>query len=124
WCRTSAPAPRCREGIDSYGTTLGQASLGVPTVAASAGRTLPADRKECDVSLMPPADLATRLASGLLSFPVTHFDAELNVEEPRYRGPLAWQASYDIAGLFAGGGTGEGFSLTMAEVDAVVRAAV
>lgn len=76
------------------------------------------------MNLMPPADLAERLSSGLLSFPVTHFDAELNVDESRYREHLAWQASHDIAGLFAGGGTGEGFSLTAEETDVVVRAAV
>ncbi|MFD0203383.1 MULTISPECIES: 5-dehydro-4-deoxyglucarate dehydratase [Saccharothrix] len=71
-----------------------------------------------------PAALADRLASGLLSFPVTHFDADLRFDEPRYREHLAWQASFDVAGLFAAGGTGEGFSLTPAEVDRVVRAAV
>jgi 5-dehydro-4-deoxyglucarate dehydratase len=73
---------------------------------------------------MPPDELAARLASGLLSFPVTHFDAALEFDEPRYREHLAWQAGYDVAGLFAAGGTGEGFSLTTAEVDRVVRAAV
>jgi 5-dehydro-4-deoxyglucarate dehydratase len=76
------------------------------------------------VTLMPPEELAHRLASGLLSFPVTHFDADLELDEPRYREHLAWQASHDVAGLFAAGGTGEGFSLTSAEVDRVVRAAV
>jgi 5-dehydro-4-deoxyglucarate dehydratase len=71
-----------------------------------------------------PADLASRLTTGLLSFPVTHFDDDLEFDEPRYREHLAWQAGYDVAGLFAAGGTGEGFSLTSAEIDRVVRAAV
>ena len=71
-----------------------------------------------------PTALADRLASGLLSFPVTHFDADLRFDEARYREHLAWQASFDVAGLFAAGGTGEGFSLTPAELDQVVRAAV
>jgi 5-dehydro-4-deoxyglucarate dehydratase len=71
-----------------------------------------------------PDALAARLRSGLLSFPVTHFDDELRFDEPRYREHLAWQASFEVAGLFAAGGTGEGFSLTPAEVDRVVRAAV
>ncbi|MFI9007838.1 5-dehydro-4-deoxyglucarate dehydratase [Actinosynnema sp. NPDC053489] len=71
-----------------------------------------------------PAVLADRLASGLLSFPVTHFDADLRFDEARYREHLAWQAGFDVAGLFAAGGTGEGFSLTPAEVDRVVRVAV
>jgi 5-dehydro-4-deoxyglucarate dehydratase len=76
------------------------------------------------VTLMPPADLAARLAAGLLSFPATHFDDDLAFDEHRYREHLAWQASFGVAGLFAAGGTGEGFSLTSAEIDAVVRAAV
>jgi 5-dehydro-4-deoxyglucarate dehydratase len=71
-----------------------------------------------------PAALARHLGTGLLSFPVTPFDRELRVDERRYREHLAWQASYDVAGLFAAGGTGEGFSLTHDEVDQVVRIAV
>lgn len=74
--------------------------------------------------LMPPDVLADRLASGLLSFPVTHFDADLQFDEARYRDHLAWQASFDVAGLFAAGGTGEGFSLTPGEANRVVRVAV
>lgn len=76
------------------------------------------------VTLTPPAELANRLAAGLLSFPVTHFDGQLAFDEPRYREHLAWQASFGVAGLFAAGGTGEGFSLTSGEIDTVVRAAV
>ncbi|WP_235564543.1 5-dehydro-4-deoxyglucarate dehydratase [Modestobacter sp. Leaf380] len=73
---------------------------------------------------MSPADLAPQLASGLLSFPVTHFDADLAFDEARYREHLSWLSGFEVAGLFAAGGTGEGFSLTGAEVDRVVRAAV
>jgi len=76
------------------------------------------------VTLLPPDELADRLRSGLLSFPVTHFDADLQFDEPRYREHLAWQAGFDVAGLFAAGGTGEGFSLTPPEIDQVVRTAV
>ena len=76
------------------------------------------------MTLLPPDVLADRLKSGLLSFPVTHFDAQLQFDEPRYREHLAWQSSFDVAGLFAAGGTGEGFSLTPAEIDRVVRVAV
>ncbi|HEX6681843.1 MAG TPA: 5-dehydro-4-deoxyglucarate dehydratase [Candidatus Limnocylindrales bacterium] len=76
------------------------------------------------MTLTPPAELASRLAAGLLSFPVTHFDSQLAFDEPRYREHLAWQASFGVAGLFAAGGTGEGFSLTSGEIDTVVRAAV
>ena len=64
-----------------------------------------------------PTYLAKQLGSGLLSFPVTHFDGDLRVDEARYREHLAWQSGFDVAGLFAAGGTGEGFSLTSEEID-------
>lgn len=71
-----------------------------------------------------PTDLATQLKSGLLSFPVTHFAEDLEFDESAYRKHLAWLAEYPVAGLFAAGGTGEGFSLTLEETDRVVRSAV
>ena len=71
-----------------------------------------------------PTDLATQLKSGLLSFPVTHFADDLSFDEEGYRKHLAWLAQYPVAGLFAAGGTGEGFSLTLEETDQVVRTAV
>lgn len=71
-----------------------------------------------------PTDLATQLKSGLLSFPVTHFAGDLEFDESAYRKHLAWLAEYPVAGLFAAGGTGEGFSLTLEETDRVVRSAV
>ena len=71
-----------------------------------------------------PTDLAAQLKSGLLSFPVTHFDADLEFDEGGYRKHLGWLAEHPVAGLFAAGGTGEGFSLTFDETDRVVRAAV
>ncbi|MUN64644.1 5-dehydro-4-deoxyglucarate dehydratase [Kocuria sediminis] len=71
-----------------------------------------------------PRELADQLKDGLLSFPVTAFDADLLFDEHTYRQHLAWQASYPVAGLFAAGGTGEGFSLTPEETATVVAAAV
>jgi 5-dehydro-4-deoxyglucarate dehydratase len=71
-----------------------------------------------------PTDLATQLKSGLLSFPVTHFSDDLEFDEGGYRKHVAWLSEYPVAGLFAAGGTGEGFSLTLEETDRVVRAAV
>jgi 5-dehydro-4-deoxyglucarate dehydratase len=76
------------------------------------------------VAHLNPSELAQRIKSGLLSFPVTHFDQHLQFDEARYREHLAWQSDFDVAGLFAAGGTGEGFSLTTAEMDRVVRVAV
>ncbi|MEI7058816.1 5-dehydro-4-deoxyglucarate dehydratase [Nocardioides sp. CCNWLW239] len=71
-----------------------------------------------------PTDLAAQLKSGLLSFPVTHFTEDLQFDEEGYRKHLSWLAQYPVAGLFAAGGTGEGFSLNPEETDKVVRAAV
>ncbi|MGP9033546.1 5-dehydro-4-deoxyglucarate dehydratase [Glutamicibacter mysorens] len=71
-----------------------------------------------------PAELAAKLKDGLLSFPVTAFDANLEIDEAAYRNHLAWQSSFDVAGLFAAGGTGEGFTLTPEEAARVVRLAV
>ena len=71
-----------------------------------------------------PTDLAAQLKSGLLSFPVTHFTDDLQFDEAAYRKHLGWLAEYPVAGLFAAGGTGEGFSLTFEETDRVVSAAV
>lgn len=74
--------------------------------------------------IIPPVELAASLGKGLLSFPVTHFTADLQFDEPAYRAHLEWLSGYPVAGLFAAGGTGEGFSLSLAETDRVVRAAV
>lgn len=71
-----------------------------------------------------PTDLAAQLGAGLLSFPVTHFDADLGFDEAAYRENIAWLGEYEASGLFAAGGTGEFFSLTLEEVVQVVRAAV
>ena len=71
-----------------------------------------------------PNELADRLSDGLLSFPVTAFDADHNVDESAYRAHVSWQSGYGVAGLFAAGGTGEGFSLTADENRRVIRAAV
>jgi 5-dehydro-4-deoxyglucarate dehydratase len=68
--------------------------------------------------------MARRLGSGLLSFPVTHFDSDLNFDEAAYRAHCAWMLEHELAGLFAAGGTGEFFSLTPGEVESVVAAAV
>ena len=73
---------------------------------------------------MKPADMAARIARGLLSFPVTHFDAEDKFDAAAYRKHVAWLLEHDAAGLFAAGGTGEFFSLRPDEIGEVVSAAV
>lgn len=71
-----------------------------------------------------PQEVAQRLGSGLLSFPVTHFTPDLLFDEAAYRDNIAWLGQHEAAGLFAAGGTGEFFSLHLAEVEQVVAAAV
>jgi 5-dehydro-4-deoxyglucarate dehydratase len=75
-------------------------------------------------SELAPKEMARRIGSGLLSFPVTPFTPAFAFDERRYRDNLDWLSGYDVAGLFAAGGTGEFFSLTPAEVARVVGVAV
>ncbi|MGG6894929.1 MULTISPECIES: 5-dehydro-4-deoxyglucarate dehydratase [Rhizobium] len=72
---------------------------------------------------MNPNELKKAVGSGLLSFPVTHFNQDLTFDEAKYRTHVEWLAGYDAAALFAAGGTGEFFSLNPAEIPQVVRAA-
>ena len=77
------------------------------------------------MSRMSPQDMTQTLAKGLLSFPVTHFDKDFQFQEGPYREHCARLLGFKrLTGLFAAGGTGEFFSLTPAEVGAVVTAAV
>jgi len=71
-----------------------------------------------------PAEMAGTVGRGLLSFPVTHFDAHDRFDVASYRAHCAWLMEHELAGLFAAGGTGEFFSLTGKEVVEVVAAAV
>lgn len=72
---------------------------------------------------MDPQSLKQVISAGLLSFPVTHFDAEFRFARESYGEHVAWLSSHRPAALFAAGGTGEMFSLTPAEIPTVVAAA-
>lgn len=71
-----------------------------------------------------PHELATHLKDGLLSFPATAFREDGELDEAAYRGHIEWQSGFGVSGLFAAGGTGEGFSLTPEENATVTRWAV
>jgi 5-dehydro-4-deoxyglucarate dehydratase len=73
---------------------------------------------------MAPEELAKRIGGGLLSFPVTHFKQDFAFDEGPYREHIEWLLKYAPAGLFAAGGTGEFFSLTLPEFSDVVSAAI
>ncbi|MBV7483906.1 5-dehydro-4-deoxyglucarate dehydratase [Bordetella sp. BOR01] len=72
---------------------------------------------------MSPQELKARIASGLLSFPVTHFNDDFSLNLPSYQKHVSWLSGFEAAALFAAGGTGELFSLTPQEIGAVTRAA-
>lgn len=73
---------------------------------------------------MTPQELKTVLEAGLLSFPLTDFDAELNFEPKGYAERLEWLQPYGASALFAAGGTGEFFSLEPSEYSDVIRVAL
>jgi 5-dehydro-4-deoxyglucarate dehydratase len=73
---------------------------------------------------MHPQELKQVLSSGLLSFPITDFDAAGNFRADTYAERLEWLAPYGATALFAAGGTGEFFSLTPDEYSDVIRTAV
>ncbi len=73
---------------------------------------------------MTPQELKHTLSSGLLSFPVTDFDAQGDFHPNTYIKRLEWLAPYGASALFAAGGTGEFFSLVPAEFSTIVKTAV
>ncbi|GLZ84281.1 putative 5-dehydro-4-deoxyglucarate dehydratase [Metapseudomonas resinovorans] len=73
---------------------------------------------------MNPQELKSILSSGLLSFPVTDFDAAGDFNAPSYVRRLEWLAPYGASALFAAGGTGEFFSLAPDEYSSVIKTAV
>jgi 5-dehydro-4-deoxyglucarate dehydratase len=71
-----------------------------------------------------PDELKATIPTGLLSFPITDFDAGGAFDPAGYRKRLEWLATYPAAALFVAGGTGEFFSLSAREYSEVVGAAV
>jgi 5-dehydro-4-deoxyglucarate dehydratase len=72
---------------------------------------------------MNTTELRQALSSGLLSFPLTDFDADLRFEPRAYARRLEWLMPYGASVLFAAGGTGEFFSLEPTEYADVIRTA-
>ncbi|WP_426149795.1 5-dehydro-4-deoxyglucarate dehydratase [Pseudomonas sp. DC3000-4b1] len=73
---------------------------------------------------MTPQELKSILSAGLLSFPVTDFDAQGDFNPQGYIKRLEWLAPYGASALFAAGGTGEFFSLAASEYSQVIKTAV
>lgn len=74
--------------------------------------------------MFAPKELKQILSSGLLSFPITDFDAEGDFVAGAYADRLEWLAPYGATALFVAGGTGEFFSLTPEDYTRVVKVAV
>jgi 5-dehydro-4-deoxyglucarate dehydratase len=70
-----------------------------------------------------PQELKQIVSEGLLSFPVTDFDANGEFRADTYAQRLEWLAPYGASALFVAGGTGEFFSLTHNEYSNVVHTA-
>ena len=73
--------------------------------------------------MIAPTDLRDIIRSGLLSFPVTPFDAEDRFHAHAFSAHLEWLSVHPVAGLIVAGGTGEMFSLTPKEIVELVRTA-
>ncbi|SCK47898.1 5-dehydro-4-deoxyglucarate dehydratase [Variovorax sp. HW608] len=73
---------------------------------------------------MNPQELKSIMGSGLLSFPLTDFDANGDFNRKGYIERLEWLAPYGASALFAAGGTGEFFSLTGDEYPGIIKTAV
>ncbi|MBH1963984.1 MAG: 5-dehydro-4-deoxyglucarate dehydratase [Comamonadaceae bacterium] len=73
---------------------------------------------------MNPQELKSIMGSGLLSFPLTDFDAAGDFDPKGYAKRLEWLAPYGATALFAAGGTGEFFSLTSSEYPGIIKTAV
>ena len=67
--------------------------------------------------------LKHHISSGLLSFPVTPFDKDLNFNARVYQQHLEWLNAFDVGALFVAGGTGEMFSQTPQEIITVATTA-
>ena len=73
---------------------------------------------------MTPHELKTAVSRGMLSFPLTDFDASGEFDPQACMRRLEWLSNYPSSALFMAGGAGEFFSLTPAEFSAVIGTAV
>lgn len=71
---------------------------------------------------MTPSELKDAIEAGLLSFPVTHFNADRSLNLDSQQSHVAWLATFGASALFAAGGTGEFFSLSRSELSRVIAA--
>ncbi len=75
-------------------------------------------------SVMTPNELKSRIGAGLLSFPLTDFDAQDEFDARASAQRLEWLLHYDTSAMFMAGGAGEFFSLAPAEYSTVIKTGV
>ena len=73
---------------------------------------------------MTPQELKAAVPRGMLSFPLTDFDANDEFDPAACMRRLEWLSAYPSSALFMAGGAGEFFSLTPAEFSAARRSNV
>lgn len=69
-------------------------------------------------------EVKNAISDGLLSFPITDFDAQGHFNAKSYCQRLEWFISHEISAVFVAGGTGEFFNLSQDEFRQIVRLAV
>ena len=73
---------------------------------------------------MELSKIKSSLEDGLLSFPVTDFDAQGNFKPDTFAERVEWFVSHDVSSVFVAGGTGEFFSLTADEYKQIINISV
>lgn len=73
---------------------------------------------------MELAKIKSSLENGLLSFPITDFDAAGNFKADTFSERVEWFVSHDVSSVFVAGGTGEFFSLTADEYQQIIDISV
>jgi 5-dehydro-4-deoxyglucarate dehydratase len=73
---------------------------------------------------MELAKIKSSLEDGLLSFPVTDFDAQGNFNAASFAERVEWFVSHDVSSVFVAGGTGEFFSLSADEYKQIIDISV
>lgn len=71
-----------------------------------------------------PLDTLRRHLRGVIAFPITPFDSNLDVDLGALRHNVSWMIERGIRTVVAAGGTGELYSLTVEEAGAIHRAAI
>ncbi len=68
--------------------------------------------------------IKSSLEDGLLSFPITDFDENGDFNPQTFAKRIEWFVEHDVSSIFVAGGTGEFFSLSVAEYEQIVNISV